>query len=118
MIMNSSLLASSTSPPPAPTTLTTLHPPQSSPSYQYKFKTTFNNNNSSNNNNNKQASNEIPPECTGCGSFITERYFLVVMNRAWHIQCLRCSECKICLDSQNSCFTKDGHIFCKDDYYK
>ena len=115
--MNSSLLASSTSPPPAPTILTTLQPPQSSSSYQYKFNSTTNTFNN-NNNNNKQASNEIPPECTGCASFINERYFLVVMNRAWHIQCLRCSECKICLDSQNSCFTKDGHIFCKDDYYK
>jgi hypothetical protein len=57
-------------------------------------------------------------ECNGCHSYIQERYYLLVMDRAWHIECLRCNSCKSCLDTQMSCFIKDGQIYCKDDYFK
>ncbi len=58
------------------------------------------------------------PECSGCFCLIQERYYLLVMDRAWHMSCLRCVDCKSSLDSQHSCFTKDGFIYCKDDYFK
>lgn len=57
-------------------------------------------------------------ECSGCGCLIREKYYLNVMNKQWHIECLRCVDCKLCLDTQNSCFTKDGFIYCKDDYLR
>ena len=95
----------------------TLANHQTSANFNQTFKQQqFNNSNASFNT--KQQTNEVQPECCGCSGLINDRYFLVVMNRAWHIQCLRCSECKSCLDTQNSCFTKDGQIFCKDDYFK
>ena len=61
---------------------------------------------------------QIGPECSGCLNLINERYYLSVNDRVWHINCLRCSDCKLCLDSQQSCFAKDGFIYCKDDYFK
>lgn len=60
----------------------------------------------------------IGPECSGCLNLINERYYLSVNDRVWHMNCLRCSDCKLCLDSQQSCFAKDGFIYCKDDYFK
>ena len=60
----------------------------------------------------------IVPECSGCLCQIQERYYLLVMDKAWHLNCLRCFECKQSLDSQQSCFTKDGVIYCKEDYFK
>lgn len=60
----------------------------------------------------------VGPECSGCFSLINERYYLAVNDRVWHLNCLRCIDCKLCLDSQQSCFSKDGFIYCKDDYFK
>ena len=57
-------------------------------------------------------------ECQGCLAPIHDRYYLLVMERAWHLNCLRCAACKLSLDSQHSCFAKDGFIYCKDDYFK
>lgn len=56
--------------------------------------------------------------CQGCLNLIHDRYYLLVMDKAWHLQCLRCVDCKLSLDSQQSCFAKDGLIYCKDDYFK
>ncbi|CAG2170298.1 unnamed protein product [Oppiella nova] len=57
-------------------------------------------------------------ECAGCGSFIMDRYYLSAVDRQWHVQCLKCSQCKIALDSELTCFSRDGHIYCKEDYYR
>ena len=62
--------------------------------------------------------NNLMPECQGCLCLIQDRYYLQVMEKAWHLNCLRCAECKFSLDSQQSCFSKDGVIYCKEDYYK
>jgi hypothetical protein len=35
-------------------------------------------------------------------------------NASWHEECLYCSECHISLS--NSCFIKDGRLFCRNDY--
>ena len=58
------------------------------------------------------------PECNGCLCLIQDRYYLLVMDRAWHLNCLRCYDCKLSLDSQQSCFAKDGVIYCKEDYIR
>lgn len=57
-------------------------------------------------------------QCQGCLSYIQDRYYLQVMDKAWHLNCLRCVECKTSLDSQQTCFARDGLIYCKDDYFK
>jgi hypothetical protein len=56
--------------------------------------------------------------CQGCLGLIHDRYYLQVTDKAWHLQCLRCVECKSSLDSQQTCFAKDGLIYCKEDYFK
>ncbi len=69
----------------------------------------------------KSSSREFRPQsecCTGCTHPITDRYYLVLMNRAWHTACLRCCECSLNLETHVSCFIKDGQIYCKDDYFK
>ena len=59
-----------------------------------------------------------PADCAGCGGCILDRYYLLAVDRRWHTSCLKCVHCKISLDSEVSCFTREGRIYCKDDYYK
>ncbi|XP_067141187.1 LIM/homeobox protein Lhx2-like [Centruroides vittatus] len=56
--------------------------------------------------------------CAACDVRITDRYYLLAVDREWHMQCLKCSLCKEQLDSQTSCFSRNGNIYCKVDYYK
>lgn len=56
--------------------------------------------------------------CYGCGSCITDRYYLLALDEKWHMCCLKCCVCKVSLDSEVSCFTRDSRIYCKEDYYK
>lgn len=67
----------------------------------------------------------LPPEniapqnvCGGCGNIIRDRFYLVAADRAWHGQCLRCCRCTQPLDTELSCFSRDGNIYCKEDYYR
>ncbi|MBN3277470.1 LHX2 protein, partial [Polyodon spathula] len=55
--------------------------------------------------------------CAGCGGRVYDRYFLLAVDRPWHAGCLRCSLCQRSLDAQLTCFSKDGAIYCKEDYY-
>ena len=57
-------------------------------------------------------------ECAGCGCVIHDRYYLFAVDRQWHVHCLKCSQCKTPLDSELTCFSRDGHIYCKEDYYR
>ncbi|NP_001158443.1 lim homeobox 2/9 protein [Saccoglossus kowalevskii] len=59
-----------------------------------------------------------PCICAGCGGRILDRYYLLAVDKQWHMQCLKCCECKLRLDSELTCFAKDGSIYCKDDYYR
>ncbi|XP_071491485.1 LIM/homeobox protein Lhx2-like [Diadema antillarum] len=59
-----------------------------------------------------------PAVCAGCGGRITDRFYLLAADRQWHTQCLQCCECKQQLDTELSCFAKEGNIYCKDDYLK
>lgn len=56
--------------------------------------------------------------CTGCGTRITDRYFLLVAEQHWHVTCLTCADCNIQLESQLTCFIRDGFMFCKQDYHR
>lgn len=56
--------------------------------------------------------------CAACAGRILDRYYLLAVDKQWHMQCLKCCECKLPLDSEVSCFAKDGNIYCKDDYYR
>ncbi|KAG8278843.1 LIM/homeobox protein Lhx2 [Homalodisca vitripennis] len=55
--------------------------------------------------------------CAGCHSRIQDRFYLLAVDRQWHLGCLTCCECKIPLDSELTCFARHGNIYCKDDYY-
>ncbi|XP_064616335.1 LIM/homeobox protein Lhx9-like isoform X2 [Liolophura sinensis] len=61
---------------------------------------------------------EEPSRCAGCAERILDRYYLLAVDKQWHVQCLRCCECKLRLESELTCFSKDGNIYCKDDYYR
>lgn len=56
--------------------------------------------------------------CAGCGARIIERFYLMAVDREWHVECLKCSECSLRLDNELTCFTRDGAILCREDYYK
>ena len=59
-----------------------------------------------------------PGICAGCGGKIVDRYFLMAVDKQWHLSCLTCVDCRLQLDSELTCFAKDGSIFCKEDYYR
>ncbi|XP_055321215.1 LIM/homeobox protein Lhx9-like [Sitodiplosis mosellana] len=56
--------------------------------------------------------------CGGCGRSIRDRFYLLAADRSWHGSCLRCFRCSQPLDSELSCFARDGNIYCKEDYYR
>ena len=59
---------------------------------------------------------EEPPLCAGCHLRIVDKYFLSALDSKWHTSCLKCSECGMELESQISCYERDGLILCKEDY--
>ncbi|XP_067662093.1 LIM/homeobox protein Lhx9-like [Haliotis asinina] len=61
---------------------------------------------------------DLPGVCAGCGGRIVERYYLLAVDKQWHVSCLKCSDCKFRLDSELTCFARDGLIYCKEDYYR
>ncbi|XP_015592628.1 LIM/homeobox protein Lhx3 isoform X2 [Cephus cinctus] len=56
------------------------------------------------------------PKCGGCQETIMDRYVLRVLERCWHARCLTCRDCGARLT--NKCFARNGHVFCKDDFFK
>ncbi|XP_015126150.1 protein apterous [Diachasma alloeum] len=56
--------------------------------------------------------------CAGCGLRISDRFYLQAVDRRWHAACLQCSHCRQGLDGEVTCFSRDGNIYCKKDYYK
>lgn len=62
--------------------------------------------------------NERVALCAGCGRKIADRYYLLAVDKQWHMRCLKCCECKLNLESELTCFSKDGSIYCKEDYYR
>ncbi|CAF1035271.1 unnamed protein product [Adineta ricciae] len=56
--------------------------------------------------------------CYGCHTLIDDRYYLMAVDRCWHLSCLKCCDCGISLEQERTCFSRFGQIFCKDDYIK
>ncbi|XP_008553534.1 LIM/homeobox protein Lhx3 [Microplitis demolitor] len=56
------------------------------------------------------------PKCGGCQETILDKIILRVLDRCWHAKCLTCRDCGTRLT--NSCFEKNGLVFCKNDFYK
>ncbi|TKR81684.1 hypothetical protein L596_015516 [Steinernema carpocapsae] len=54
--------------------------------------------------------------CVACGYEIRERYLLRVMDDFWHEMCLRCFTCDRTLSEKDTCFVKDGRVYCKEDH--
>uniref|UniRef100_A0A182TSS9 LIM zinc-binding domain-containing protein n=1 Tax=Anopheles melas TaxID=34690 RepID=A0A182TSS9_9DIPT len=69
-----------------------------------------------------ESSNELPStgldECAGCDMPIQDRFYLSAVERKWHASCLQCCICRQTLEGANSCFSRDGNIYCKTDYYR
>ena len=59
-----------------------------------------------------------PPLCAGCRIRITDKYYLCAVEKKWHAACLKCAECGAELENEASCFEKDGHIYCREDYQR
>lgn len=58
----------------------------------------------------------LAPKCANCLLPIEDKFICNMMNMYWHEECLTCSQC-FCMLNQ-SCFFKNGLLFCKDDYFK
>jgi hypothetical protein len=56
--------------------------------------------------------------CAGCRQLIRDRHYLSAIDRDWHVTCLVCAVCRMPLDSHGTCYTKDGQIYCKQDYFR
>ncbi|CAF1359266.1 unnamed protein product [Adineta steineri] len=56
--------------------------------------------------------------CYGCRALIDDRYYLMAVDRSWHLSCLKCFDCGMPLEQERTCFARFGQIFCKDDYIK
>ncbi|XP_061787760.1 LIM/homeobox protein Lhx5 [Nerophis lumbriciformis] len=54
--------------------------------------------------------------CAGCERPILDRFLLNVLDRAWHAKCVQCCECKCALTDK--CFSRDGKLFCKMDFFR
>ena len=59
-----------------------------------------------------------PNICAGCNQKIVDRYYLETVDRRWHINCLLCYQCRMPLNGEATCFSRDGNIYCKKDYQK
>ena len=64
------------------------------------------------------SSRQADTTCRGCGQVIYDHFLLMVSQEQWHIQCLKCVDCHARLEDELTCFIKEGHVFCRTDYYK
>ncbi|KAI5701205.1 hypothetical protein M8J76_012176 [Diaphorina citri] len=61
---------------------------------------------------------EEKSSCGGCGQPIIDRFYLLAVDRQWHLGCLQCAHCHVPLHSELSCFSRHGNIYCKQDYFR
>ncbi|KAM6970382.1 LIM/homeobox protein Lhx1-like [Aplochiton taeniatus] len=54
--------------------------------------------------------------CAGCERPILDRFLLNVLDRAWHIKCVQCCDCKCNLTEK--CFSREGRLYCKNDFFR
>ncbi|CAG0916800.1 unnamed protein product [Notodromas monacha] len=55
------------------------------------------------------------PRCAGCERPILDRFIQKVLDRTWHAECLKCSDCGARL--ADKCFARDNGIYCKEDFF-
>ncbi|GBL90067.1 LIM/homeobox protein Lhx1 [Araneus ventricosus] len=55
-------------------------------------------------------------QCAGCDRPIMDRYLCSVLDRSWHAKCVLCCECKCTL--QEKCFSREGKLYCRNDFFK
>lgn len=55
-------------------------------------------------------------QCAGCDRPILDRFLLNVLDRSWHAKCVQCCDCKCNLTEK--CFSRDGKIYCRNDFFK
>ncbi|XP_064460488.1 LIM/homeobox protein Lhx1-like isoform X2 [Ornithodoros turicata] len=55
-------------------------------------------------------------QCAGCDRPILDRFLLNVLDRSWHAKCVQCCECRCNLTEK--CFSRDGKLFCRNDFFK
>ncbi|XP_044577613.1 LIM/homeobox protein Lhx5-like isoform X5 [Cotesia glomerata] len=54
--------------------------------------------------------------CAGCKKPIMDKFFLNVLERAWHGDCVRCFDCGT--ELQEKCFSRESKLFCRNDFYR
>ncbi|KAF8568485.1 hypothetical protein P879_00975 [Paragonimus westermani] len=55
--------------------------------------------------------------CAGCQLRIVQKHCLRLSDgQVWHTDCLTCRHCGTSLQTANSCFNRDGNIYCQADY--
>ncbi|CAF0727445.1 unnamed protein product [Didymodactylos carnosus] len=55
-------------------------------------------------------------QCFGCAQSIYDPLISNVLDRFWHPDCVKCYSCRAILSDK--CYSRDGKLFCKDDFYK
>jgi len=45
-----------------------------------------------------------------------DQYLLNVLDRAWHVECVRCFDCRATL--QDKCFSREAKLFCRNDFFR
>nr|QRF78303.1 Lhx1/5c [Galathowenia sp. LG-2021] len=55
-------------------------------------------------------------KCQGCSGVIMDKYILTIGDACWHLGCLRCVACHDGL--QDKCYSRNGHFYCKDDFFR
>ncbi|XP_030645135.1 LIM/homeobox protein Lhx9-like [Chanos chanos] len=61
---------------------------------------------------------DSPFTCAGCGGRVCDQVILLAAGQAWHGECLRCSQCQCELQTHPSLYSRDGSIYCQQDYYR
>lgn len=62
-------------------------------------------------------SQQEPPNCcASCLMPIKDRFIFNVINRNFHQECVRCSDCSVGLNEK--CFSQDGKLYCRMDYWR
>lgn len=54
--------------------------------------------------------------CGECHEPIMERYLMKVLDKSWHVQCVKCSDCQCLLSDK--CIAREGKLYCRKDFFK